>query len=200
LIIINKILNGNKMNDNIDLIRQFTMTSKERCENIVKLVESVNAQKISGDLVECGVWKCGILGLMCLTDDKYGGKRKVIGFDSFKYEPDHITIEKAKENLKSIGAERCTLIKGYFNDTFPKTRKKITKISILRIDAGLYDVTQQCLNEFYDKVSVGGYIVIDDYGHYKECKQAVDDFRNSRNINDQLNHTDYTEVWWKKTS
>lgn len=181
------------------------MTSLERCENVIRVVESVNQENITGALLECGVWKCGLLGLMCLTDNNFGGKRQVVGFDSFDYQPDSfvpdhsISLEQAKENLKTMGAERCTLYKGYFSESFPTARKKITKIAVLRIDAGLYDVTTQCLAEFYDKVSVGGYIVIDDYGHYKECKQAVDDFRSSRNIQDQLNHTDYTEVWWKKS-
>lgn len=193
------------MQENINKIKPYTMTSLERCQNVVRIVESVNQEKVAGALLECGVWKCGLLGLMSLTDDNYGGKRKIIGFDSFQYEPDsyiadhNISLEQAKENLKLMGAERCTLYKGYFTDTFPTVRKNITKIAVLRIDAGLYDVTTQCLTEFYDKVSIGGYVVIDDYGHYEECKRAVDNFRASRNIQEQLNYTDYTEVWWKKT-
>ena len=45
---------------------------------------------------------------------------------------------------------------------------------------------------------VSSHVVIDDYGHYEESRAAVDDFRESRGINDEIIHTDYTEVWWKK--
>jgi hypothetical protein len=32
----------------------------------------------------------------------------------------------------------------------------------------------------YDKVSAGGYIIVDDYGDIPTCKQAIDDFRRQR--------------------
>lgn len=194
------------MQKQIEKILPYTMTSLERSKNIVKLVEAVNQEKIVGSLVECGVWRCGLLGLMNLIDRQCGGKREVIGFDSFKYDPPpgskedlSVSLLQAKENLKLMGAEDCILHEGYFNDTFPKVRDTIQKISILRVDAGLYEVTKLCLEEFYEKISIGGYIIIDDYGHYKECKAAVDEFRNNNNIKDVIHHTDYTEVWWKKS-
>jgi|694.fasta_scaffold139121_4 O-methyltransferase len=193
------------MNENIKKILPFTMTPIERCINLEKLIKSVNAENILGSLVECGVWKCGLLGLMKLSDKSYGGSREVVGFDSFRYVPPpdtkedlSISLLQAKNNLKIMGAEDCILHEGYFHETFPRVRDSIKNISILRIDAGLYEVTKLCLEEFYSKVSIGGYVIIDDYGHYKECKKAVDEFRENNNIHSKIVHTDYTEIWWKK--
>lgn len=183
----------------------YTMTSFERMLGAIHKVKEVNDNNVSGCLVECGTWKCGILATMCLTDELQGSNRMVYGFDSYDYE-NHgsewpqdwkVTYEEAKDILVKLKADRCVLKKGYFKDSFSKIRNEIKEIAVLRIDAVI--ATIECLEEFYDKVSVGGYIVLDDYGHYPECKKAVDEFRSSRGIKDPIHYTDYTEVWWKKT-
>ena len=183
----------------------YTMTSIQRMLGTIHKVKEVNNNNISGCLVECGTRKCGILATMCLTDEIQGSNRKVYGFDSYDYTnhgsewpQDHIvTYEEAKDILVELKADRCVLKKGYFKDSFAKIRNEIKEIAVLRIDAML--ATIECLEEFYDKVSVGGYIILDDYGHYPECRKAVDEFRSSRGIEDPINYTDYTEVWWKKS-
>lgn len=185
--------------EKINKIRPYTMVSQERCENIVNLVKNVNKEIVEGCLIECGVWKCGIVGLMSLIDDEFGSTREVIGIDSFKYELFPVSLESCKENLKEMNAERVILYEGFFNEIIPKIINNIKNISILRLDASHYDATMFCLDQLYDKISVGGYIVIDDYGDYVPCKKAIDDFRKKRLIEDPFFYTDYTEIWWKKT-
>jgi hypothetical protein len=186
------------------------MTSQERIDNLLTLVSDVESQGIEGNFVECGVWKCGMLGLMSLAKST---DREVFGFDSFEGLPApelidgesslnwggklNVSIEEAQMNLSAMGAN-ATLVKGFFNKTLRNSKEKIGKISILRLDGDWYESTMTCLNELYDQVSPGGYIVIDDYGHWEGCKKATDEFRKNRNITAALNQTDYTEVWWKK--
>ena len=63
----------------------------------------------------------------------------------------------------------------------------------------MYSSTIVCLEELYDKLSIGGYIIIDDYGcKAVECKAAVDDFRQTRNIQTLMIPIDWTGVYWKK--
>jgi hypothetical protein len=38
----------------------------------------------------------------------------------------------------------------------------------------------------------GGIIIIDDYGHWKGCKEAVDEYMSKHNINLFLSRVDYT--------
>jgi O-methyltransferase len=52
----------------------------------------------------------------------------------------------------------------------------------------------------YDKVSAGGYIIVDDYGDIPTCKQAIDDFRRQRGISDPIVKVDQSGVFWKKAS
>jgi len=203
-------MSSKSSNDIINVIRSFTMTSNERIENLLNLVKDVDSKNVEGSLVECGVWKCGMLGLMSLAS---ASNRKVFGFDSFEGLPEpkeedgmnangwggtlRVSLEEASENLKTMGAN-VTLIKGFFDETISEQKHQLGKIAILRLDGDWYDSTTTCLNELYDLVSPGGYIIIDDYGHWEGCQKATDDFRSKRGITSPLNQTDYTEMWWQK--
>jgi hypothetical protein len=199
--------NNNKI---YDIVKPYTMTSRERVENLLKLVYEVDDKNIEGSLVECGVWKCGMLGVMSLANTK---NRNVYGFDSFEGLPApqendgntaigwegtlKVSLQEACINLKNMGAN-ASLIKGFFNDTLRNYKQQIGKISVLRLDGDWYESTMTCLDELYDLVSPGGFIIIDDYGHWEGCRKATDDFRAKRNIFSTMNQSDYTEVWWKK--
>ena len=70
---------------------------------------------------------------------------------------------------------------------------------MLRLDGDWYESTKICLEKLYDKVVVGGVIIIDDYGHWVGAKNATDEFRTTNNIVSPLLQTDYTEYYWIKT-
>lgn len=50
----------------------------------IELVDRLNRGGVPGDIVECGVWSGGGLGLMALADIRAGGRRNYVGFDSFE--------------------------------------------------------------------------------------------------------------------
>lgn len=54
------------------------------------------------------------------------------------------------------------------------------------------------LRWLYPKVSVGGYVIVDDYGAIPACRQAVDDFRAERGIREALCPVDWTAICWRK--
>lgn len=70
------------------------------------------------------------------------------------------------------------------------------QIALLRLDTDWYELTKFELEHFEPKVIVNGCIIIDDYGHWKGCKLAVDEFLNRKNIS--INTIDYTGIWWNK--
>jgi len=67
----------------------------------------------------------------------------------------------------------------------------------LRLDGDMYGSTWVVLENLYEKLSADGYVVIDDFA-LDHCREAVLDFRKLKNINEPINRTDYTEVYWKK--
>ena len=59
------------------------------------------------------------------------------------------------------------------------------------------------LKALYQKVSRGGFIIIDDYGMIPACNQAVEDFRRAANITEPLKIIGYVDqnplgAFWRK--
>jgi Macrocin-O-methyltransferase (TylF) len=67
------------------------------------------------------------------------------------------------------------------------------------LDGDWYDSIKVCLDTLYDKVVIGGVIILDDYGHWVGNKKATDEFREKHNICSPLIQTDNSEYYWIKT-
>lgn len=81
--------------------------------------------------------------------------------------------------------------KGWFQNTLPAKAPDIEKIAILRLDGDWYESTKVCLENLFDKVVPGGFIIIDDYGAYSGCKKAVDEFFISKKVKSYLNYSNW---------
>jgi O-methyltransferase len=62
----------------------------------------------------------------------------------------------------------------------------------------MYESTMDALKNLYDRVSPGGFIIVDDYGAYDYCRKAVHDFREQREISAEIHRIDWTGVYWRK--
>ena len=62
----------------------------------------------------------------------------------------------------------------------------------------MYESTMDSLSNLYPKLSVGGYIIIDDYA-LAGCAQAVHDYRRTHTITDEMIDIDTIGIYWKKT-
>jgi O-methyltransferase len=82
-----------------------------------------------------------------------------------------------------------------FKDTLPTA--PITQLAVLRLDGDMYASTMDALQCLYHRLSLGGYVIVDDYGAIV-CKQAVDDFRTEHKITEQIHQIDWTGVFWEK--
>jgi O-methyltransferase len=54
------------------------------------------------------------------------------------------------------------------------------------------------LNNLYDKLTPGGFCIVDDYS-LPACRQAVTDFRRDRGVEDPIVEIDWTGVYWRKS-
>lgn len=89
------------------------------------------------------------------------------------------------------------LLQGFFADTLPKA--PIRQVALLRCDGDTYESTRSVLDVLYEKVSVGGYVIIDDYHSFADAKDAVDQFRRERAITDELVKIDDSAVFWQRS-
>lgn len=199
-----------------------TMLSYERFSNAFALARAVEIRKIPGAVVECGVWKGGCSASMLLAIQQAGGKRALWAFDSFQGLPRPTEKDGAhalrksdewggagceaseddfRETLHKIAClkdENIHIRKGWFKDTVPIAKTEIGPISLLRLDGDWYESVLICLEHFYDQVAPGGYIIIDDYGHFEGARIATDEFRSLHGILSPLIKTDHDEMYWMK--
>jgi O-methyltransferase len=95
-----------------------------------------------------------------------------------------------------IAESRLHVVKGWFEDTFPTVQ--IERIALLHIDADWYESVRLSLERFYDAVAPGGFVVLDDYGHWLGCRHAVDEFFAQRRLQPELVEVDYTGRYLQK--
>ena len=87
-------------------------------------------------------------------------------------------LENVKKNIQSCvnNIENIKFIEGPVETTLNTASNLPDKISLLRLDTDWYSSTKKELDVLYDRVTSGGIIIIDDYGHWGGSKKAVDDF------------------------
>jgi hypothetical protein len=49
-------------------------------------------------------------------------------------------------------------------------------LALLRLDTDWYESTRHELEHLYPRLSAGGVLIIDDYGHWKGSRRATDEF------------------------
>ena len=108
------------------------------------------------------------------------------------------TVREFLVNHLSISEHRLVFHVGWFQDTVPADAPDIEQISILRLDGDLYKSTRVCLNMLYDKLSPGGFLIIDDYGAFEDCRRAVDEFFGNRGEMPSFIHSDKECVYFRK--
>lgn len=175
--------------------KEFTMVSLKEYIECLSLVSQF--RNIEGCVIECGVWKGGMIAGIA---DVLGKDRQYYLFDSFEGLPDAKEIDGAaaiewqkdvnspgyydnckaemdwaEKAMKKSGAMKYTIVKGWFNQTIP-TYKLEQPIAILRLDGDWYESTMDCLEGFFDKVAKGGLIILDDYYIWDGCARALHDF------------------------
>jgi hypothetical protein len=111
------------------------------------------------------------------------------------------SLEDVQANFEAYGLldDRVRFLKGWFKATLPTA--PIGPIAVMRLDGDYYDSTMDALTSLYDKLSLGGYCIIDDYGEdgWTYCKQAVDVFRAERGISDELVKVDTSCWYWRRS-
>jgi O-methyltransferase len=195
-----------------------TMIGRKRLRNIRFCIEKILEDGIPGDFIETGVWRGGATLYMRAVLKTYGvDDRTVWVADSFqgvpppnpRYRADDKDILHCRSNLavsqreveshfRSYGLlDGCVrFLPGWFEDSL-RTLPAST-LALLRIDCDQYGSTITVLAELYDRVAPGGYVIVDDYGAIPACRQAVEAFRRTHNIETPIVEIDHTGIYWIK--
>ena len=169
-------------------------------------IEYVVRNRIPGDIVECGVWSGGSMLLAALALQHFGDtSRRIWLYDTFAGNPrpeavdarwdgmpalptwEHYqqtggrwcfggTQDHVRRVVSSSGypADQFVFVEGLVENTLPGQRPDT--ISLLRLDTDLYRSTLHELVHLYPLLSVGGILMIDDYGAFQGARLATDQF------------------------
>lgn len=173
----------------------YTMIPKGTFIENLRLCQKIN--NIRGCVVECGVWRGGMIASIA---EILGNNRRYYLFDSFEglppakqidgkdalawqsnkdsiYYYDNCKAEElyAKEAMEMASASDYRIVKGWFLETLSKFPLD-ESIALLRLDGDWYDSTMQCIEALYPKVAQGGIIIVDDYYTWDGCSRAVHDY------------------------
>lgn len=171
---------------------------------------------ISGDIVECGVWK-GAFSIflsklfptrtiwVCDSFDGFQdpGKSKYLQYDREFFTPTNgqdfvrVGLSDVMTNFNRFGFQgdiyngRIQFLKGWVKDTLPAC--VIDKIALLRIDVDAYSATREVLDYLYPKVVPGGMIIFDD-SQLLQAVEAMKDYYESINTPLKLYHPDNDSI------
>ncbi|MDE8343837.1 MAG: macrocin O-methyltransferase [Acidocella sp.] len=203
-----------------------SMLPLARFDNLERCIATVLADGVAGDFIETGVWRGGATIFMRAALKVFGVTDRIVWVaDSFEGlpEPDaqkfpneyrahqsammtnvnkHFAsgLDEVKRNFEAYGMldDQVRFLQGWFKDSLPVA--PIETLAIMRLDGDYYESTMDGLTNLYDKLAVGGFAIIDDYGEdmWTYCRQAVEDFRRERGIDDPIIQVDSKCSFWRK--
>ena len=105
--------------------------------------------------------------------------------------------EAVRRNFERFGLDHgVEFVEGFFEETLPALRGRTW--SLIRIDGDTYEAARIALESLYPDLSVGGYVVIDDYQLISECRQGVDDYRAECGIEEPIEMIDDNAARWRR--
>lgn len=185
-----------------------------RALGLIDAIRTVERERIEGAFVELGVAGGHSSVIAALAASKYYDWRFYLydtfegfgdlpdecdlsgipfsSYDLSKYASEDCSTESVLRRMLATGLspDRLWLAKGPAEQTLPLFHPGA--VSILRLDMDLYKPTLHALRTLYDNVSVGGFVIIDDYGHWQGCRKAVDEFFEERGEKFDPVQLDYT--------
>jgi len=195
-----------------------TMIGLNRLSHLQACVEDVLRRNVPGDLMETGVWRGGAAILMRAILKVYGDTtRTVWAADSFEGQPRpdptryprdagdrfwaldlmKVSLDEVQRNFERYGLldDQVQFLVGWFRDTLPNA--PVDQLAVLRLDGDMYESTIEALCALYPRLSIGGYLIVDDYA-LPNCRAAVEDFRSAMRIVEPIQTVEWTGAFWQR--
>lgn len=187
------------MTDLIERAKKYSKASLERLRAMEEALRTLDRENVTGDVVECGVWRGGHIILArlvsplreCWAYDTFDGMPEPGPYDrkrsGDKPPPDKAlnknwtkaAVEEVMANFIREGVwndDLINLIPGMVEQTLLDPMNLPDTISLLRLDTDWYQSTKIELEVLWPRLVKGGFLIVDDYGHWMGARKAVDDF------------------------
>jgi len=108
-------------------------------------------------------------------------------------------VDDVRANITNTGypMERVEFIEGDVAETL--RRHVPERIALLRLDTDWYESTKVGLEVLYPRVTTGGVVILDDYGHWQGARKAVDDYFEQQGFRPLMHPIDFSGRIFLKT-
>jgi hypothetical protein len=102
------------------------------------------------------------------------------------------SLDVVKQAMASVGYDnsRIHYVMGRVEDTIPASAPGA--IALLRLDTDWYESTRHEMIHLFPRLSVGGVLILDDYGHWLGARRAVDEYLRDHDVPLFLQKIDYS--------
>jgi cephalosporin hydroxylase len=196
----------------------YTAMGRVRLDHLQRCLDTIRADSVPGDLVACGtdrggdamlmrgyleayelpdrqVWVADELRSTTHGDDGASSRVPGGGRGLPRFRGD---LNQVREGFERFGLldERVRFLVGSAAETLPDA--PIEQVALLRIGPELGDLAGEVVDAVYDKIAIGGTVVVDGYRD-PALRDGVEELRARRGIDEGLERVDAEAVCWRKT-
>jgi len=202
------------------------MIGRKRIENIEFCLKDCFKNNVRGDYMEMGVWRGGAsifargvirtynesrrISYVCdsfsglppnvLKDDIDARKwdNTPLNWDNTPYLEVNIDLVIGEFSRMGLRDPNIVFAKGFFNETMKPLSRIVSHLAVLRLDCDMYESTVDVLYHMYSKISVGGYVIVDNW-HGFPAKLAFEHFFKVHGISSEIIEIDNNSIYFKKS-
>lgn len=104
----------------------------------------------------------------------------------------YLPLDQVRGLLEATGypPARLHFVAGLIEETVPEQAPP--EIALLRLDTDWYQSTAHEMHHLFPRMAPGGVLIVDDYGHFRGAREAVDEYFASHDVHVLLNRIDST--------
>jgi hypothetical protein len=197
-----------------------TMCGDKSINQLLEAMNVIESENIPGDFIETGVWRGGLPIIMRAHLNNIGNKERLVYIaDSFQGLPNDSTDPKDRAahalldpiqhlstsrkqvedglNFFGLNDNQIVFLEGWFKDTLVNLPDR--PIALARLDGDYYESTMDAIETIYPKLSKGGFLIVDDYNLPLGCKRAINEYRKTHNISDEIIKINNQAIYWRKS-
>jgi cephalosporin hydroxylase len=180
-----------------------------RLDHLGSSLEVIREEAVEGDLVDSGTGRGGVAifmrgfleayempGPRVWVADRFDGRGPAGADGGSRFPSDLNTVREAFARFDLLD-DRVVFLQGPPSRTLADA--SIGEVALLRVDSRDPEEVRAVLGALYDRVTPGGFVVVDDYGA-AECQAAVDGFRSERGVVEPLKRIDWSGAVWRKAA
>jgi len=180
-----------------------------RLDHLRGCLEALRNDAVEGDLIESGTGRGGaaifmrgfleaheIAGSRVWVVDRFDGRELPDGEDDVRFPP---VLNSVREGFARFDLldDRVKFLQG--PPASELGHSSIDEVALLRVDSIDPEEVRAILEAIYERVSPGGFVVIDDYGS-AGCQEAVEAFRADIGVQEPLERIDWSAAAWRRAA